>query len=187
MRLNCLLPVVLVVGLSSGLNLPAQTGSFTNKVGSGTNASVRLRRSFAEAESRYKKEPESAEAAWQFARAGYDLADAASSNAERAEIAEKGIAASRRVIARAPDSAAAHYYLGMNLGALAQTRGLGALKLVKEMESEFSQARNLDENFDHAGPDRNLGLLYLGAPAVGSIGSRSKARQHLQRALKLAP
>src|SRR5438876_11755330 len=80
------LTVVLIMVVSFELNLAAQPVSLTNSVGSGTNASVRLRRSFAEAESRYRKEPESAEAAWQFARAGYDLADAASSNAERAEI-----------------------------------------------------------------------------------------------------
>src|ERR1051326_2638785 len=75
----------------------------------------------------------------------------------------------------------------MNLGQLAQTRGLGALKLVKQMEGEFTIAKDLDEHFDYAGPDRNLGLLYLGAPVLASIGSRSKARQHLKRAVELAP
>jgi hypothetical protein len=55
------------------------------------------------------------------------------------------------------------------------------------MEKEFSLARQLDERFDHAGPDRGLGLLYLDAPTLGSIGSRTKARQHLRRAVELAP
>src|SRR5204863_9133981 len=80
-----------------------------------------------------------------------------------------------------------HYYLGMNLAQLAQTKMLGALKIVTQMEREFSIVRDLDEEFDQAGADRNLGLLYRDAPAIGSIGSRGKARQHLEHAVKLAP
>jgi tetratricopeptide (TPR) repeat protein len=75
----------------------------------------------------------------------------------------------------------------MNLGQLARTRGLSALKLVNQMQSAFARARDLDEQLDWAGPDRNLGLLYRDAPAFASIGSRSKAREHLLRAVELAP
>ena len=46
----------------------------------------------------------------------------------------------------------------------------------------------LDENFDYAGADRNLGVLYRDAPGWPlSIGSRAKARQHLLRAVSLHP
>ena len=76
----------------------------------------------------------------------------------------------------------------MDLGQLAQTKRLGALKIVQEMEREFKTARDLDAKFDYAGPDRNLGLLYLEAPGwPASIGSRSNARRHLERAVELAP
>ncbi len=76
----------------------------------------------------------------------------------------------------------------MNLGQLARTKTLGALRLVDEMETEFQTARDLDEKFDYAGPDRNLGLLYAEAPGwPTSIGNRSKARHHLQRAVLLEP
>jgi hypothetical protein len=75
----------------------------------------------------------------------------------------------------------------MNYGRLAQTKGLGALKLVDDMEHEFLIVRELDENLDYAGADRNLGLLYRDAPSFGSIGSRTKARQHLVKATQLAP
>jgi tetratricopeptide (TPR) repeat protein len=170
-----------------GLNWRANADDATNNPTAVTNTAARIRSTFAEADARHKKEPASAEAAWQFARACFDLADIAGSNSERAAIAEQGIAACQQVIARQAGSAAAHYYLGMNLGQLAQTRGLGALKLVKQMEGEFTIAKDLDEHFDYAGPDRNLGLLYLGAPVLASIGSRSKARQHLKRAVELAP
>jgi tetratricopeptide (TPR) repeat protein len=102
-------------------------------------------------------------------------------------IAEKGILVSKELIARAPKLVHAHYYLGMNYGQLARTRTLGALQLVNQMEEVFQTARPLDEYFDYAGSDRNLGLLYLEAPSVISIGSRTKARQHLRRAVELAP
>jgi tetratricopeptide (TPR) repeat protein len=165
----------------------ARADSFTNNPVGATNSLSYFRRSFEETERRYKKSPQSIEAAWQFARACFDLADAADSNSKRAEFAEKGIDACRGALTRDPDSAAAHYYLGVNLGELAETRGLGAFKLIKEMEAEFMKTHDLDEHFDYAGPDRGLGLLYRDAPAVGSVGSRSKARHHLERALKLAP
>ena len=145
------------------------------------------RTAYQQAEKRYQTQPLSDEAAWQFARACFDLADVATTRTERASIAERGIAASREVIVRAPNLAPAHYYLGMNLAQLAQTKGLGALRLVTQMEHEFTLVLKLDEQFDFAGADRNLGLLYRDAPAIGSIGSRSKARQHLERAVELAP
>ncbi|MFZ1073161.1 MAG: hypothetical protein WAO21_06960 [Verrucomicrobiia bacterium] len=127
-------------------------------------------------------------AAWHFARACYDFADFATNDAERAAIAVQGIAASRQLLARQPKSAPGHYYLAMNLGQLARTEILGALKLVKEMEREFKTAGDLDEHFDFAGPARCLGLLYRDAPGwPTSVGSRHKAREWLEHAAKLAP
>jgi hypothetical protein len=151
-----------------------------------SNFAAFARSRYLEKRSQFESQSGSTEA-WQFAQASFDWAEFATNNSQRADIAEQGIAATRQAVARAPHSAEAHYYLGMNLGQLARTKSLGALKLVGQMEHEFSIARDLDEKFDHAGPDRNLGLLYRDAPAIGSIGSRSKARQHLQRAAVLAP
>jgi len=131
--------------------------------------------------------PTNSELAWKFARACFDTAEFATNSAQRAELAQQGITAAREVLARDPKSAPAHYYLAMNLGQLARTRGLSALRLVKEMEKEFGLARTLDEHVDFAGPDRNLGLLYRDAPSIGSIGSRTKARKHLTRATDIAP
>src|SRR5262245_17438022 len=46
----------------------------------------------------------------EFAKACFEYADFATNNAQRAALAEQGIAASRRVILLTPDSAAAYYY-----------------------------------------------------------------------------
>ena len=151
------------------------------------DSAARARKDFEKAQGRYREAPQNSEAAWQFARACFDLAEFATNTAERADLAQEGISACREVVARERASVPAHYYLGMNLGQLARTRGLSALKIVDQMEHEFSLASELDEQFDYGGPDRNLGLLYRDAPAIGSIGSRAKARQHLQRAVNVAP
>jgi tetratricopeptide (TPR) repeat protein len=142
---------------------------------------------FQKAKVRAATEPQNTEAAWQMGRACFDLAEFATNNTERAELAQQGITACQRALAGASNSAPAHYYLGLNIGQLARTKSLGALKLVGQMEQEWNAARKLDERLDHAGPDRSLGLLYRDAPSLLSVGNRTQARQHLQHALDLAP
>lgn len=148
---------------------------------------ARARLAYQQARAKHTQSPKDLQLAWQFGRACYDVADFSTNNAERESFAEQGIAACNAVIAADRNSAPAHYYLGMNLGQLAQTRGLGALKIVDQMEAEFKTTRQLDENFDYAGPDRNLGLLYRDAPSWISVGSRSHATKNLLRAAQLAP
>jgi tetratricopeptide (TPR) repeat protein len=151
------------------------------------NFAARTEAEFHRAQNQFESAPKNPTNAWQFARACYDFADLAKNDRERAATANLGIDACRRVIARDPKIAAVHYYLAMDLGQLARTKFLGALKIVKEMESEFLTAVNLDSSFDFAGPARNLGLLYREAPTFGSIGSRRKACEWLRRAVQLAP
>lgn len=127
-------------------------------------------------------------ATWEFSRACFDLGEFATNDTQRAAVAEEGIAASRRAIALKADHPAGHYYLGMNLGQLARTKQLGALRLVKEMQDAFYRARQLDARFDYAGADRCLGLLFRDAPGWPlSVGDRELARYHLLQALALAP
>jgi tetratricopeptide (TPR) repeat protein len=104
-------------------------------------------------------------------------------------IINEGIAACRASVALDSSSAAGHYYLAITVGKLADLkRNLAAYGMVKEVEREFHKARELDEHFYYAGSDRCLGELYFKAPGWPlSVGSRSKARKHLERAAELAP
>lgn len=172
-------------GLAFGLCCYLCSSSFSYAAENPARAEAR--NTFAERQALYAKEPQNIDVAWQFARACFDFADFATNRSERAELAQQGIGACRQAIARQSNSAPSHYYLALNLGQLARTRTLGALRLVSEMEKEFLAAIHLDPHFDYAGPDRSLGLLYRDAPAFGSIGSRPKAREHLQRAVELEP
>src|ERR1039458_8698646 len=170
------------LGFLAGIN-PGLAGSPADEA----EFAAYAKRGFREAQARYRKAPREATAAWQFGRACFDLVGFATNQTERASLAEQGIAACRAALARDSNSAPAHYYLGINLGQLAQTKGLSALGLVDQMEGEITRARGLDEHFDYAGPDRILGLLYRDAPVIVSVGSRTRAREHLRRAVELAP
>ena len=144
-------------------------------------------RTYEECRREYKAHTNDPQRSWQFARAAFDMGDLATNNSQRAEIAQEAIDACKHALAQKPDSAQLHYYLGLNQGQLARTRTLGALRLVDQMEREFTRAIELDPRFDYAGAERSIGLLYRDAPVLASIGSKSKARTHLQRALELAP
>ncbi len=164
----------LLFGLAGFLH--AETNDFAARAG----------RVFNEAKLVARKTPDDNRAAVQLARASYGWAEFARDGDAREEIAQIGITAARAVIARESTNAAAHYWLGMNLGQLARTKTLGALPLVREMEELFHRARVLDPHTDYAGPDRSLGRLYRDAPGwPTSIGSRKKAREHFENAVRL--
>jgi len=153
-----------------------------------TSVTPRPQRLYDDSKARWRKETNSVEAAWQFGQAAFGLAELATNDARREVLANEGIDACRRAIAIDPDSAAAHYFLGLNYGQLAQTKLLGALKLVDQMEEEWKTTLKLDAKFDYAGPYRTLGVLYRDAPGwPTSIGSRAKAREHLKKAQELRP
>jgi TPR repeat protein len=151
---------------------------------------VRAERDFLQAQLYYLAATNSSTNTMQFALACFNLADMATNDTQRAEIARRGIEVCRQWLAHESNSAPGHYYLAMNLGQLAQAEApsISAYRLVHEVEREFKAAADLDVQFDHAGPARTLGLLYFQAPGWPlSVGSKTKAREWLKRAAELAP
>lgn len=127
-------------------------------------------------------------AAWALGQACFWRGEFVANDEERAALAAEGIAVCRALTLRAPTVPEGHYYLAMNLGQLARTKWLEALGIVKELERGLQLAGGMNPRLDHAGPDRCLGLLYRDAPGWPlSVGSKSKARAHLLRAVELAP
>jgi len=143
---------------------------------------------YQEAQKQFTTKTNDAVVAWEFGRACFDMSTLQKYASNKAQYAEEGIAACRESLKMDNNSVAAHYYLGMLIGQLADTRhNLSALRMVKDMEREWLAALALDKKFDFAGSDRNLGLLYRDAPVISRIGSRSKSRQHLEAAVEIAP
>jgi tetratricopeptide (TPR) repeat protein len=157
------------------------------RVSAGT-VSNRVYRAYVEYRAQYAREPTNGHVAWKFGRACFRRADFSTNGAQRAALAEEGIAASRKGIELAPDSAAPYFYLGVNLGQLARTKLFTALGLLDDMEAAWKESIELDPTFHHAAAHRSLGLLYLDAPGWPlSLGSRTKAQRHLQKAAELVP
>lgn len=147
----------------------------------------RAEAAFDEAQSQYESQTNNPVLAWQFARTCYDWADWATNKTQRAAIARLGMDACRHSLLLT-DSAAAHYYLAMDMGQLAQAETFSALGLVRQMAGQFDAAAQLDIHFDYAGPERGLGLLHRDAPVWPlSIGNRRKAREFLESAVTLSP
>jgi tetratricopeptide (TPR) repeat protein len=178
--------VLWFVALLLALTIPAAQADDAEALDARARAAAET--AFAQARQRHWANTNHAEAAWQFGRAAFDLADLPRNRAEREAVALEGIAACRTAVALDPALAAAHYYLAMNLGQLARIRLLRGLGLVAEMERAFLTARDRDARFDHGGPDRNLGLLYARAPGWPlSVGDEAKGRRHLEQAVRLSP
>ncbi|MFM8471858.1 MAG: hypothetical protein ACKODH_18165 [Limisphaerales bacterium] len=140
------------------------------------------------ARKKFQADTNSIPAAWALGQACFWRGEFITDDAQRSALANEGIAVCRRVTIQAPTVPEGHYYLAMNLGQLARTKWLEALNLVKELEHGLQLAGGMNPRLDHAGPDRCLGLLYRDAPGWPiSVGSKSKARAHLLRAVELAP
>ena len=187
--INCFGKYWLILRLTTGVVIGCALFSDTAWCAAETNAvAAHAEAVFTEAQRSVRKQPTNITALLKLSAAAFSWAEFARNDAQRAEIANHGVDASREAIQRSPKSAAAHYWLGMNLGQLARTKTLGALHLVRQMEDEFKQALLLDSKVDYAGPDRSLGYLYRDAPGwPTSIGSKKKAREHLERAVQLHP
>lgn len=147
---------------------------------------ARAEQTYLQARIRYEQDRSDPTLMWQLGQACFELADVVSSNARRAKLASEGMGVCKAALEREPKLAAAQYYLALNIGQLARTKSIGALRLVSQMESGLKQTIRLDPQIDFAGPHRSLGLLYRDAPGwPASIGSRSKARQQLEKAVEL--
>jgi hypothetical protein len=159
----------------------AQPGFFAGRAGA----------EFHRAQTQFQSHTNEPAAAWQFARACYDFADFATNDTERAALAEQGIAACHQLLAREPKSAPGHYYLGMNFGQLARMprlRPWPPTSSSTKSNANSSRRRNWTNISICRSGAQCLGELYFQAPGWPlSVGSKHKAREWLERAVKLAP
>jgi hypothetical protein len=128
------------------------------------------------------------DALWRAARACAWVAEDLTDNKTRDQFAYHGVDYAKAAIALEPKRVEGHYYLGINTGLSASTRGLTAYPMVPRVRDEALAAAKADEKFDHAGPLRLLGGVYAKAPGwPASIGDPDKGVQYMEKAVKLAP
>jgi len=180
------LTLLLLVGCVSPCGWGAEPPSRAAEV---TNAVALAEANLAAARKRFAAETTNSAAAWELGRACWIRGKLLKDRNAQEQVYLEGVSASRRSANLDPKSVPADYYLGMNIGRIADLkRNLAAFSMVKEVEQAFQQAAKLDPTFSHGGPDRNLGLLYQHAPGWPlSLGNQKLARKHLERAAKLAP
>lgn len=108
---------------------------------------------------------------------------------QRAAYYEKGKYFAQILVTEQPARVEGHYWLGVNLGGLAEVGGAGrALRLLPEIVETLTKAALLDPAYDQAGTHRALGSIFCEAPPWPiSVGNLDKALHHLTLAVCIAP
>jgi tetratricopeptide (TPR) repeat protein len=101
----------------------------------------------------------------------------------------KGKVYAETLIHEAPNLAAGHYWLALNLCGIAGVRGyMMGRRLLPQIIKELQRSLVLDPSYDQAGAHRILGRIYFEAPAWPmSVGDLHESLKHLQAAVRLAP
>jgi len=123
---------------------------------------------------------------WRQARSAFFMAEGLTNRDQRLGFARTGVEHARQAVTLAPGRVEGHYYLALTLAKVAEASH--KLKLIKPMIQRMERARAVDPTYDHAGPDRFLGKVYLTAPAWPvSVGDPDKAVEYLEKAVALSP
>lgn len=122
------------------------------------------------------------------ARLLHFLAEASEDGGQRDRYREQGRALAKRALAEDPEQPAALLWWTAHRGSQATALNpFQAVKIAREIEQTLLRLRAVAPGYDSSAADRVLGIVYQVAPAVVSIGSKEKARTHLNAALARHP
>jgi tetratricopeptide (TPR) repeat protein len=126
------------------------------------------------------------DAAWKLSKARYWLGTNGPAGQRRAAL-EGGMEAARKAIALQAARPEGHFWLAANMGALAESFGMGqGLKYRKAIKAELDQVLRLDPAYESGSADRALGRWYYKVP--GLFGGSNKASEaHLRNSLTYDP
>jgi tetratricopeptide (TPR) repeat protein len=135
---------------------------------------------------RLKAKPDDFESAWKLARARYWLGKHIAEK-DRKAMLESGIEAARVAVRVAPNKPEGHFWIGANMGSLAESFGVHqGLKYRGEIKSELETVLRLDPAFQEGSADRALGRWYNKVPGLFG-GSNKQSEAHLRKALTYDP
>ncbi len=131
-------------------------------------------------------DPRDFDAAWKLARADYWLGGHVPER-ERRAMYEQGIEAGRKAVALHPDRPDGHFWIGANMGALAESFGLRqGVKYRAQIKEEFETVKRLAPGYLNGSADRALGRWYFKVPGMFG-GSDRKSEEHLRKSLTYNP
>ncbi len=120
------------------------------------------------------------------ARTGFILGDI-TEGGQRSRYYEQGRGYAEKILQEDPQNVAGHYWLGLNLGGLADVNRLQGRRLLPQILKELEQAAAINPGYDQGGAYRVLGRIYYSAPGRPlSIGDMNKSLDLLQKATNLA-
>jgi tetratricopeptide (TPR) repeat protein len=126
------------------------------------------------------------EAAWKLAKACYWIGTHDQATLRRAAL-ERGVAAAEQAAKLKPDAPEGHFWMAANMGALAESFGLGqGLKYRGRIRDELQKVLAMDPAWQQGSADRAIGWWYHMVPGLFG-GSEKKAEEHLRRALTFNP
>jgi hypothetical protein len=100
---------------------------------------------------------------------------------------EQGIQAGRKAVALHPDRPDGHFWIGANMGALAESFGLRqGMKYRAQIKEELEAVRRLAPGYLDGSADRALGRWYYKVPRLFG-GSQKLAESHLRASLTYDP
>jgi tetratricopeptide (TPR) repeat protein len=131
--------------------------------------------------------PRDFESAWKLARARYWLGTNGLPEPDRKAALEAGIAAGRAAAALEPKRPEGHFWIGANMGALAESFGLRqGIKYRGAIKEALQTTLQIDPAFADGSADRALGRWYFKVPGLFG-GSDRKSEEHLRKALAYNP
>jgi tetratricopeptide (TPR) repeat protein len=126
------------------------------------------------------------EAAWKLAKACYWIGTH-DEEARRRPALERGVAAGEQAVKLKADAPEGHFWMAANMGALAESFGLGqGLKYRGRIRDELQRVLAMDPAWQQGSADRALGWWYHMVPGLFG-GSEKKAEEHLRKALSFNP
>lgn len=102
---------------------------------------------------------------------------------------EEGVSWGEKGVAVNEDSLESNFWLAVNYGSFGQEKGImKSLSLISPIKQCAEKVIDIDESYFYGGPWRVLGRLYNKAPGFPfSIGDNKKAKECLEKAVKLGP
>jgi len=136
---------------------------------------------------RLKVNPKDFASAWKLAQARYWLGTNGLPESQRKAALEAGIEAARAALAIDPSRPEGHFWLGANMGALAESFGLRqGMKYRGQIREALEATLKLSPSFQQGSADRALGRWYFKVPGLFG-GSNRKSEEHLRKALTYNP